>query len=157
MVDAGTAAERTEIDGRLEAAAEACARDGIRFTELRREILALILGARGPLGAYELLDRLRQTRKGAAPPTIYRGLEFLLARGLIHRVERLNAFVGCPDGHRHPHPVQFLICKSCGAVDELEDAAIAAAVGAAAGRHGFRPGFTTIEVEGVCASCAATA
>jgi Fur family zinc uptake transcriptional regulator len=156
MMDAATPARQTEIEDRLDAVATACARDGIRFTELRREILALILAADRPVGAYDLLDRLRQTRKGAVPPTVYRGLDFLLARGLIHRVERLNAFVSCPDEHGHAHPVQFLICRDCGAVDELEETAIADAVTEAAERKGFRPALTTIEVEGVCARCAAT-
>ncbi len=155
-MDAGTAERRTEIEDRLDAVAAACSRDGIRFTELRREILGLILSANGPVGAYDLLDRLKQTRRGAAPPTIYRGLDFLLARGLIHRVERLNAFISCPDGERHAHPVQFLICRECGAVEELEETSIADAVAEAAGRKGFRPALTTIEVEGICARCAAT-
>ncbi len=150
-----TATRQREIEGRLDAVATACARDGVRFTELRREILALILGAEGPVGAYDLLDRLKRTRKGAAPPTVYRGLEFLLAHGLIHRVERLNAFIGCPEGGGHAHPVQFLICSRCGAVAELEEPSIAEAVVAAAQRRGFRPARTTIEVEGMCAGCAA--
>ncbi len=143
-----------EIEGRLDEAATACARDGVRFTELRRETLALILTAEGPIGAYDLLDRLKQTRRSAAPPTIYRALDFLLAQGLIHRVERLNAFIGCPDGGHHAHPVQFLICRSCGAVAELEDRGVTEAIEQAASAKGFRPALTTIEVEGMCAGCA---
>jgi Fur family transcriptional regulator, zinc uptake regulator len=45
---------------------------------LRRHVLGLVLDAASPTGAYELLDRLRQTRRGAAPPTVYRALDFLL-------------------------------------------------------------------------------
>ena len=144
-----------EIEGRLDAAAIACARDGVRFTELRRETLALILTAHGPVGAYDLLDRLKQTRRRAAPPTIYRALDFLLDQGLIPRVERLNAFIGCPDSGRHAHPVQFLICRGCGTVEELEDTAVSDAVAEAASARGFHPALTTIEVEGTCAACAA--
>ena len=145
----------TTVGGRLDEAAELCEQQGVRFTDLRRAILALILGAPGPIGAYELLDRLRETRRGAAPPTVYRALDFLLSQGLIHKVERLNAFIGCPDAGRHAHPVQFLICRSCGAVEELEDGAIQDAVQAAASHHGFQPCLTTIEVEGTCAVCVA--
>jgi Fur family zinc uptake transcriptional regulator len=50
--------------------------------------------------------------------------------------------------------VQFLICRDCGGVEELEDGAIQQAVQAAAARHGFTPALTTIEVEGTCAACA---
>ena len=88
----------------------------------------MILDAASPTGAYELLDRLRQTRRGAAPPTVYRTLDFLLEQGLIHRVERLSAFVGCvagctvdPDGESHTHAAQFLICRKCGRVVEMQD------------------------------------
>jgi Fur family zinc uptake transcriptional regulator len=143
-----------DLGFRLEEAAELCEQQGVRFTDLRRGILALILGAPGPIGAYELLDQLRATRRGAAPPTVYRALDFLLAQGLIHKVERLNAFVGCPDVGRHAHPVQFLICRGCGSVEELEDGSIQQAVQEAAARHGFTPALTTIEVEGTCSACA---
>ena len=75
-----------------------CQQRGANLTELRRHVLGLILDAASPTGAYELLDRLRQTRRGAAPPTVYRTLDFLLEQGLIHKVERLSAFVGCVAG-----------------------------------------------------------
>ena len=147
-------ARHTEnIEGRLDAVAASCARDGVRFTELRREILSLILSADGPVGAYDLLDRLRQTRKGAAPPTVYRGLDFLLQQGFVHRVERLNAFVSCPAGEPHAHPVQFLICRQCGSVEELEDASVSDAVATVARSRGFHQAQTTIEVEGTCGAC----
>src|SRR5215475_6608479 len=93
-----------------------CEHRGANLTELRRHVLGLILDAASPTGAYELLDRLRQNRKGAAPPTVYRALDFLLEQGLIHRIERLSAFVGCVAGctaagkdHAHTHAAQFLI------------------------------------------------
>ena len=140
------------IGARLDDVAQLCARQGVRFTDLRREVLGLILSAEGPVGAYQLLDRLKgTTRKGAAPPTIYRALDFLLAQGLIHRVERLNAFIGCPE--RHMHPAQFLICGTCGAVEELEDPDVQSALDNAARRRGFQPRQTTVEIEGVCRKC----
>ena len=78
------------------AAAEArCARDGRSFTPLRRRVLELVWSSHGPVGAYELLDELRAERRGAAPPTVYRALDFLMGNGLIHRIESLNAYVGC--------------------------------------------------------------
>ena len=39
---------------------------------------------------------------------------------LIHKVERLNGFIACGDTD-HPHSVQFLICRKCGTVAEMED------------------------------------
>ncbi len=142
------------IAERLDRAAEACARDGGRLTAIRRQVLALVLASHEPLGAYALLDRLRADKANATPATIYRALDFLQDHGLIHRVERLNAFIGCAEaGEHHHHAAQFLICRSCGAVAEMEDAGIAASVERAAVQSGFRAVRAIVEVEGTCAAC----
>ncbi|WP_439594703.1 Fur family transcriptional regulator [Falsiroseomonas sp.] len=146
----------------LDRAAATCLRHGAQLTELRRQVLRLVLQSAQPIGAYALLDQLRGARRGAAPPTVYRALDFLLAQGLIHKVERLNAFIGCDEtghGHAHgsDHPHQFLICGQCGSTAEICDSATIAAIAAAAGRSGFVPHRTTIEVEGLCARCAEAA
>jgi Fur family zinc uptake transcriptional regulator len=143
----------SRIAGQLDEAARACARDGGTLTELRRLVLRLVLEAEGPLTAYQLLDRLKQIRKGAVPPTIYRALDFLLARRLIHKVESLNAFVPCVEPAQHGHQAQFLICRTCGAVTELEDHAVTEALARATDRHGFQPAKALIEVTGICAAC----
>jgi Fur family zinc uptake transcriptional regulator len=148
--------ERDPIEHRLERAAEACAEEGGRLTDIRRQVLALVLRSGEPVGAYTLLDQLKAKKANATPATIYRALEFLQAHGLIHRLERLNAFIGCADaGEHHHHAVQFLICRTCGSVAEMEDFGIAEAVARAAERTGFRPALATVEVEGTCAACAA--
>ncbi len=163
-------------DTLLDRAAQICTARGARLTDLRRQVLGLILDADGPTGAYDLLDRLRGTRRGAAPPTVYRALDFLLEQGLIHRVERLSAFVGCVahgaeqhdagqheaeqheagqhGAEQHGHAAQFLICRRCGQVTELDDHDLAHALSDAAARNGFTVGNATIEAEGLCALCA---
>ncbi len=148
-----------EIEARLDAAARLCSQQGATLTPLRREVLGLVLASDQPIGAYALLDHLRRSRATAAPPTVYRALEFLLERGFVHKVERLNAFIGCPSatdhaGHDHPHAVQFLICTCCGRVTETEDEGIASAIARAAERAGFRHTRATVEIEGVCRACA---
>jgi Fur family zinc uptake transcriptional regulator len=141
----------------LDSAALRCAKRGAKLTELRRHVLGLILESPAPAGAYDLLDRLRDARGPSAPPTVYRALEFLVEHGFIHRVERLAAFVGCIDAapHDHAHAAQFLICKNCKQVAEIEDHEITHALEAAAHRIGFTLARTTVEAEGLCASCAA--
>ena len=144
------------IERHLHAAELECTRNGTRLTPVRREILDLVLRAPGPVGAYQLLDQLRGRRQGAAPPTVYRALEFLVGQGLVHRVERLNAFIGCTgNSHAHQHAAQFLICRMCGAVREIDDGAVAATLRQIAAAQGFTVERTTVEVEGVCADCAA--
>jgi Fur family zinc uptake transcriptional regulator len=150
--------EQGNRESALREAEEACLRRGAQLTPLRRRVLEMVLASDQPIGAYALLDRLRAERPGAAPPTVYRALDFLLAQGLIHRIERLNAFLPCMEaahGHDHEHPHQFLICKICGRTEELSDDTVAAAVAAAARAAGFSPARSTVEVEGTCGDCAA--
>ncbi len=155
---AGGFSRRTEH--LLDRAATICEHRGANLTELRRHLLGVILDAASPTGAYELLDRLRQSRGVAAPPTVYRTLDFLLEQGLIHRVERLSAFVGCvagctadPDGDHHTHAAQFLICRECGKVVEIQDHQVSTVLARAAKEAGFSIANATVEAEGMCSTC----
>jgi len=144
-----------ELKATLDRAAASCARRGAQLTELRRQVLGLVLAAGQPIGAYAVLDQLRALRDGAAPPTVYRALEFLQEQGLVHKLERLNAYVGCGAAGPHAHPHQFLICSGCGATAEICEPGVEAALGEAAARLGFTLRRATVEAEGVCARCAA--
>jgi Fur family transcriptional regulator, zinc uptake regulator len=156
---------KPETERLLDQAEAFCERRQSRLTEQRRLVLGLILDNPRPSGAYDLLDRLREDGRPAAPPTVYRALEFLTAQGLVHKIERLSAFVGCSHmldhcGPEHVHhglaATQFLICTACSRVFEMGDSRIRAAIDQAAAARGFRPTAATVEVEGVCADCAAS-
>ncbi len=139
----------------LSAAEAECRRRGARLTDIRRRVLELVWTSHAPVGAYALLDGLRGEGRAAAPPTVYRALDFLLAHGLIHRIETLNAFIGC----RHPgvpHVGLFLMCRRCGTVAELNDGAIERAVERGAERLGFRVLTLTVEAAGLCPTCERT-
>ena len=79
-------------DRLLREVASACASRGLRFTPLRRRVLELIARAHRPVKAYDLLAELRDEREGAAPPTVYRALDFLIEHGFIHKLESINAY-----------------------------------------------------------------
>lgn len=131
-----------------------CSERGVRLTTQRRRVLEILLNADRPLGAYEILQQLSVGVASAKPPTVYRALEFLRRQGLVHRLESINAFVGClhPD---HPHSGQFLICRDCGLVQEMEDRAVEQLLGRAIRASGFEPESRVIEVTGRCARCLA--
>lgn len=130
-----------------------CGERGLRLTPLRRRVLELIWERHEPVGAYELLDRLRDEKRGSAPPTVYRALDFLIEHGLAHRIESLNAFVGCGEAGGRNHSGQFLICRDCGKVGELDDPEIETLLTAKARRLGFAPVRQTIEIQGLCPAC----
>ncbi len=162
QIDADGGASRTFLDAghdhdhcleaALDRAAALCGERGVRLTPLRRRVLELIWSGHKPLGAYEILDILRTERQGSAPPTVYRALDFLLQNGLVHRIESLNSFVGCPNPDSR-HGGQFLICRSCGVAGELNDGRIDDAIRKSAAKAGFAVGRRTIEIEGLCPHC----
>ena len=137
----------------LAAAEIVCTERNVSLTALRRRVLELIWSRHEPVRAYDLLDQLRAERRGAAPPTVYRALDFLLQAGLVHRIESLNAYVGC-GGPEARHGGQFLICGECGRVAELDDDDISQRVRQRARGLGFTVRRQTIEIMGLCAQCA---
>jgi len=138
---------------RILARAEAlCAERGVRLTVQRRRVLELVCRAARPIGAYEILDQIRDGAP-AAPPTVYRALDFLQEQGLVHKLETQHAYVGCTHPE-HPHMSQFLICADCGDVTELENEAIAGSLRSVAAETGFEPRRPIVEVIGTCSTCA---
>ncbi len=129
-----------------------CARHDLRLTPLRRRVLELIWADHRPVRAYDLLARLQQERQGAAPPTVYRALEFLREAGVIHRVDSQNAFIGCI-APEQPHDAELLICRGCGEVAELTEPLVTPQLGRQVDRIGFLPDTQTLEITGLCARC----
>ena len=136
----------------LNAAESACRKQGHRLTRVRRRVLELVWGSHEPVKAYDLLELLRGENRRAAPPTVYRALDFLQELGLVHKIESLNAYVGC-GAPGHEGAGQLLICRECGQVAELDDKDIVALISRKSARLGFEITRQTIEVEGRCAGC----
>lgn len=130
-----------------------CQQHNARLTPTRERVLELIWQSHKPLGAYDVLAVLAEDGHNAAPPTVYRALDFLQQQGLVHRIASLNAFIGCTHaGERHNG--MFLICHSCGNVLELTAPGVSSAVTRAAAEESFQPDNVTIEVAGYCPRCA---
>ncbi|MEM7018484.1 MAG: Fur family transcriptional regulator [Pseudomonadota bacterium] len=137
----------------LENAEAICQERDVRLTALRRQVLELIWQNHKPLGAYAILEALQHAQeRRAAPPTVYRALDFLLENGLIHRLDSLNAYIGCPHPE-HAHIGQFMICLSCENVMELDTPTITKSVREHAESLGFKVQQQTIEIAGQCAQC----
>ncbi len=132
-----------------------CEANGLRFTGLRQRVLELIWKQHRPIKAYDLLDRLKLEDAAAKPPTIYRTLDFLLEHGLIHRINRLNAFIGCTHPNQH-QSCYFMICSQCAEVEECCTPALEATLKSAAATRHFTPQNISVEIEGICASCQAS-
>ena len=116
------------------------------------EVLAALRREQRPMSAYEVIDVLRAAGRSGAPPTAYRALARLIALGLVHRLESLNAYVACCAEHERAAPA-FSICDDCGTVAEFADPDAFDGVARAARRSGFEPENAVIELHGRCADC----
>lgn len=134
-------------------AEDRCRALGERLTPARQGAYAELLAAKRPLTAYELIARLesRQDRK-IAPLTVYRHLEFLTRVGLVHRIESTQSYLPC-DHPQESHESQYLLCSSCGRVDEVSSTTLEALLGDIASERGFSPQKSVVEVSGLCGDC----
>ncbi|NIZ14313.1 Fur family transcriptional regulator [Phaeobacter sp. HF9A] len=133
-----------------------CRANKLQFTAVRRRVLEILLQNHRALGAYEILEYLRNEGLGSQPPVAYRALDFLVTHGFVHKIERLNAFIAC----MHPgetHTPVFMICRNCGNVAESQREPMQGQLGEAARAAGFLIERTVVEAEGLCPKCQGSA
>lgn len=131
-----------------------CQSGGLRLTDMRRKVLRLVWSNHVPAKAYDILEKLHAENPRTAPPTVYRALEFLMEAGLVHKIESMNAYVGC-ENPKHPHIAQFLICDECGAVIEINASKITQMIVKEARHLGFETQTQVVEIRGHCPECQA--
>ena len=138
----------------VENALRLCHKKGLKLTNIRQQVLEIIWEYHQPIGAYDILQKLQERGYKPAPPTAYRALEFLRSAQLIHRIESLNAYIGCPSSGTK-HQCQFYICTACGHIAEVSNSEVAKALSTGAKELGFVSHQPVIEVHGLCQSCQA--
>jgi Fur family zinc uptake transcriptional regulator len=136
----------------LSRAERTCERRGSKLTGQRREVLNCVAQSHQAVGAYDIIERMAEHGARPAPITVYRALDFLLAHGLVHKIESRNAFVACSHAH-DGEPAAMLICETCGLVAELDAPRVFADLKAMAKEQGFSEQRTVIELAGQCAAC----
>lgn len=141
-----------QVKGFIEQADQLCLKRNQRFTALRKQVLLLLCESEQPLGAYALLDLMRETGRSAAPPTVYRALDFLQEQGFVHRLASNNTYLACAHP-QYEHEAVFLVCKQCGSTQELHTDGIYQAVAAKAKLAKFNVEHASVEVAGLCRQC----
>ena len=142
----------TQVKSLLSQAEKLCEQRQQRFTALRKRVLTLICQARQPAGAYQLLESLQEDGRSAAPPTIYRALDFLMAQGFIHRLASNNTYLACAHPE-HDHEAVFLVCKHCARTQEVHTDGLRQSVQKKAKVYKFKVLHTAVEVVGLCSTC----
>jgi len=126
-------------------------RAGLRVTEPRRSLAALIADQDGHFTAADLVEAAQDRRLGIGRATVFRTLEVLEDLGAVERLDLPSgehAYVGCEPAHHH-----HLVCSRCGRTDEIEDAGLRAVVGDVARRTGYRIDEHRLELFGLCPAC----
>ena len=141
------------MENSIQEAEQYCQENGLNFTPVRRKVLEILIQKNTAIGAYEILDLLREAGFKNQPPVAYRALDFLVQNGFAHKIEQLNSFIGCT----HPgkdHSPAFMICRKCDSVSEEEALTRDFSVSQIGLKTGFTVEKAVIEAKGLCHSCA---
>lgn len=136
----------------LQLAEKFCDEHKLRFTDTRQYVLDIVASAKKPITAYEILDALGGKVKNPKPPIVYRATDFWQSHGFIHKIESLNAFVTCQEGHQH-HGSQFMICDTCGKASEIHLCHIPESIAKKADQVQFDVLYWNLELHGRCQAC----
>ena len=131
-----------------------CLKKNLKVTPLRNKVLECLLKGHQSLGAYQILDLLRQAGFSSTPPIAYRVLNFLIEHGFVHKIERFNTFIACS----HPgnfHSPAFMICRKCDKVAEIDEKECGIDLKKATPVD-FKVEEAVIEMIGICTSCITT-
>ena len=146
---AGSLAVRTI--GGVSSLAEALRSRGLRLTAQRQLVLEAVyaLGHATPDQVHSAVSR---TAAGVNITTVYRTLELLEELGLVTHAHLSH---GSPTYHavgedQHVH----LVCRDCGAVEEVSPAVLDGLVATLADSRGFQVDIGHVALFGVCAGCA---
>ena len=130
----------------------------LNLTASRRAVLDIVKNSAKPMKAYDILTDLQKVIAHAKPPTVYRALEYLVSKHLLHRINEQNAYVFCQQEKKcfHKHPQRFniiLTCSKCGVIEERSNNVLTAVLSEMVGELGFVTDSKIIECPGVCKLC----
>ncbi len=128
-----------------------CEKNKLRLTKDRQKVLEIII-ANTPIKAYDILDELKIDKKGAAPPTVYRALEFLEKHDFVHKINTTNSYIFCEHYAEHAS-YQIFICKDCHKTYVYCDNRITCDILNLSKEKNFLPQKVAVEVLGICKNC----
>lgn len=119
----------------------------------QKDVLKVLKMHDKPMTAYAILDEMKLSEPGLAPPTIYRTLAALTEQGRAHKLESLKAFVPCRCDHVASVPV-LAVCEACGTVEEHDGTALLPKLETLSAQTAFQATRHIVEIHGRCQSCA---
>jgi len=119
-----------------------------RLTPIRRHIYKCLIESDTPLGAYEILDMLDGVGS-SKPPTVYRGLEWLIEVGLAKKIESISKYIA-KTASNETETTALLLCETCGHAESFDAGPVLDSLGEFAKSKGFQDSQTVIEIIGKC-------
>jgi len=145
--------EANPLDTTASAAAPVALRAaGYRVTPQRLVVHRTLVELGRHVGAEELLGEVERRLPNVSLPTVYSALDALEDAGLVRRVSAGQGralYDARPADHHH------LVCRRCGAVEDLDARVSLSGALASARENGFAPDGAEVVVRGLCASCRA--
>ena len=123
-----------------------------RNTWQREAVRARLAETPGFVSAQQLHAVLRAEGSTIGLATVYRNLAQLAESGdadSLQSPEGENLFRSCASKGHHHH----LVCRSCGATEELEAEAVEKWANAVAAEHGYSEIDHVVDLFGICAHC----
>ncbi len=125
---------------------------GARSTRQRRAVASCLERFDDFRSAQEIHELLRRDGENVGLSTVYRTLQVLADADevdVLRGEDGETRYRQCSERHHH-----HLVCRSCGRTVEVEGPTVERWASAIAEEHGFVQVSHTLEIFGVCSSCA---
>jgi Fur family transcriptional regulator, ferric uptake regulator len=126
----------------------------IRSTKQRAAVSQLLDRLEDFRSAQEIHEELRRCGEGIGLTTVYRTLQTLADGGEVDVLRNAGGeavYRRCESAEHHHH----LVCRRCGAAEEIDAPAVESWANEMAERHGFTDITHTVEIFGICRACTA--
>jgi len=125
---------------------------GYRLTGPRRVVAELVAARAGHFTANDIIEDARALHLGVGRATIFRALDLFTELDVLERIDLPSgdhAYVPCEPQRHHHH----IVCEDCGAVTEVEDLGLGAAIEQIQRRTGWQVETHRLELFGRCPDC----
>jgi Fur family ferric uptake transcriptional regulator len=124
---------------------------GKRSTK-REQILGTFLKQEGHLSADDLFDLVRRQHPGVGRATVYRSLQWMVARGVARKVDFGEGRSRFEPTYRHPRHFH-LICTICHRSSEFLSSDVEAVMEEIAAERRFSAAQVIVQIVGTCEEC----
>ena len=125
----------------------------LRATKQRAAVSNLLDRLDDFRSAQEIHEELRRRGEGIGLTTVYRTLQTMADGGEVDVLRSAGGeavYRRCESDEHHHH----LVCRRCGAAEEIDAPMVESWASEVAEKHGFTEISHTVEIFGVCRSCA---